>query len=178
MACGTPQYIKKDQRHRKCPRCDKQLDCNKHKAIAWAETINEAIEIVKELKTPAEMQQRIFELKHKIQNTSNAIRDNYALLGDLITELLYTFPNSMPQSIIIQKAIEIGLEDQEFITTTLNAINQKGDVLINQDQRGNKVYKFINLPIYYQKLKIQYPQASKQINKEREKERYMNKREA
>jgi len=177
MNCGTPQYIKKGQGSRKCPRCEKQLDCQKHKALAWASTINEAIEIVKELKTPAEMQQRIYELKQKIHQNAQPNQDKYKILGDLITELLYTFPNSMPQSILHQKATEIGLDDQEFIASILNAIHQQGNVLINHDQRGNVVYKFVNLPIFYQKLKIQRPQASAQINKARDKKKYTEKKE-
>lgn len=138
-----PQYILSSQRSRRCPKCRTHINCEKMKVFAKALTLKEASQLVRSMKTPREVEQRINKLK-SFSSTPES-QNKYHLLGKLITELIAIFPNTMPKFYLIDKGVnEFGLQE-EFIENTIENLNKNGLVLINKIN-SKDVLKFPSLP--------------------------------
>lgn len=113
------------------------------KVYAKALTIKEASQLVRSMKTPSKIEQRI----NAIKRFSSASESNnkFQLLGKLITELLAIFPIAMPKEYLIDKGVkELGLQG-EFIEEVIENLNKSGLVLVNKF--NNKyILKFPSLP--------------------------------
>ena len=113
------------------------------KVFAKALTIKEASQLVRSMKTPREVEQRINKLK-SLSSTPES-QNKYHLLGKIITELIAIFPNTMPKFYLIDKGVnEFGLQE-EFIENTIENLNKNGLVLINK-VNNKDVLKFPSLP--------------------------------
>jgi len=128
--------------------------------FAKALTIKEASQLVRSMKTPNEIEQRINKLK--ILSSVTESQNKYHLIGKLITELLAIFPNTMPKFYLIEKGEkELGLPE-EFIEKVIENLNKMGLVLINKI--GNKdVLKFPSIPFSAMngKLNVSHPDPLK-----------------
>ncbi|MHA1720468.1 MAG: hypothetical protein ACTSWX_00610 [Promethearchaeota archaeon] len=113
------------------------------KVYAKALTIKEASQLVRSMKTPSKIEQRI----NAIKRFSSASESNnkFQLLGKLITELLAIFPIAMPKEYLIDKGVkELGLQG-EFIEEVIENLNKSGLILVNKF--NNKyILKFPSLP--------------------------------
>ncbi len=127
--------------------------------FAKALTIHEASQLVRSMKTPKEIEQRINKLK---AFSSTESQNKYQLLGKLITELIAIFPNNMPKFYLIEKGVnEFGLPE-EFIEKIIENLNKNGLVLINK-VNNQDVLKFPSLPFsaYNGKLYVSNPDPIK-----------------
>ena len=157
--CGTPQYVRKDQKNRKCPRCGYTIQCQKMKTLSVAETEMEASQIVRNMKTPGEIGQRVAKLKAKLSKVTTKY-DNFQMLSNLLTELLAIFPNAMPRDVLIEKAKEVGLEDIDFIHENLEKMSQEGLVIMNIDFNKKIILKFPSVPFTLGKITVSKPKSS------------------
>ena len=138
-----PQYISSSQRSRRCPKCRTKLNCKRMNVFAKALTINEASQLVRSMKTPKEIEQRINKLKALSSTTES--QNKYQILGKLITELIAIFPNTMPKFYLLEKGVnEFGLPE-EFIEKIIENLNKNGLVLINR-VNNKDVLKFPSIP--------------------------------
>ena len=138
-----PQYISSTQKSRRCPKCRTKINCARMNVFAKALTIKEASQLVRSMKTPNEIEQRINKLKTLSSTTES--QNKYHLLGKLITELIAIFPNTMPKFYLIEKGEkEFGLQE-EFIEKIIENLNKNGLVLINKINNED-VLKFPSIP--------------------------------
>ncbi len=136
------------------------------KVFAKAESIREASDLVRSMKTPSEVGQRIARLK-AVNSTDST--NKYNLLGILITELIAVFPNALPLRMLVSKGMELGLEE-DFIIKTMDHLNHQGLVLKNKDSTNNKshmILKFPNIPFSDGKLQVSQPMPNVQFRKKR-----------
>ncbi len=164
--CSTPQYIRKSQKHRKCPRCGYNIPCEKSKSFGEAESEMEASQIVRNMKTPGEIGQRFAKLRAKYQS-QKANSNNYEILGNLITEMIGVFPKAMPRQLLIDNALKLGLDDLDFIIDILEKMNLEGLVLINKDHQNNEILKFPTIPFSFGKLYVRKPASSNEFHKKK-----------
>lgn len=78
------------------------------------------------------------------------------LLGQLISELLKIFPNAMPEDFLIEKAIELEL-DEKYVKDIISKLNERGLVIITKDDSNKskkKILKFPSIPFKFGKLYI------------------------
>src|SRR6056297_3418819 len=165
--CATPQYIKSGQKTRKCPYCGNRMVCKKMRIFAKTNSLQEANQIVRDIKTPTEVKKRISLIANKYKNASNQKSFNYQLLGDLLSELIAVFPRALPESYLIQRAEMLGLKDEEFIEKILDQLNQHGLMTRNKDQKGRMVLYFPSLPFKFKKLYVKKPKPKKEMEEER-----------
>jgi tRNA(Ile2) C34 agmatinyltransferase TiaS len=57
--CGTPRYVREGERGFKCVKCSNYVELGEAKVIKRAQTIRDAVYIVKELKLPEELRGKI-----------------------------------------------------------------------------------------------------------------------
>lgn len=136
------------------------------KVFAKAESVKEASDLVRSMKTPSEIGQRLARLKSE---TSSNMTNKYNLLGNLITELIAVFPNAIPFQMLISKGAELGLED-DFILKTIDHLNHQGLVLKNQDNtnfQSHLILKFPNIPFTEGKLHVARPLPNAQFRKKK-----------
>ena len=57
--CNTPRYVREGERGFKCVKCDSYVELSEAKVIAKAQTIKDAVYMVKELKLPEELRGKI-----------------------------------------------------------------------------------------------------------------------
>jgi hypothetical protein len=164
--CSTPQYVRKTQKHRKCPRCGYNISCQKSKSFGEAETEPEASQVVRNMKTPGEIGQRLAKLQAKHQNQTSSV-NNYKILSNLITEMIGVFPQAMPQNLLLENAKKLGIEDELFILNLIEKMNLEGLVLINKDFRHNVVLKFPKVPFSFGKLSVHKPASSTEFRKKK-----------
>jgi uncharacterized Zn finger protein (UPF0148 family) len=154
--CGTPQYIRKGQQSRICPKCHFHITCKNQEPIANASSELEAQQIVQSMKIPNELELRMHHLHNQLTSSDKAKSNPYYLFNNVISQLLGPFPNTIPLLVIYSKTQEIGLEDK-FIDKILQELNTEGYLLQSTDSRGNELIKFTNLPIHLDKIHIQRP---------------------
>ena len=111
--------------------------------FARALTINEASQLVRSMKTPREIEQRINKLK-AFSSTSES-QNKFQLFGRLITELIAIFPNAMPRLYLIDKGVNEFELQEEFIENTIEILSKNGLVLINKINNQD-VLKFPSIP--------------------------------
>jgi len=138
-----PQYISSSQRSRRCPKCRTHINCERMKVFAKALTIKEASQLVRSMKTPKEIEERINKLK--VFSSASESQNRFQLLGKLITELIAIFPNTMPLSYLIDKGVKEFDLPQDFIEKIIENLNKNGLVLINK-VNNQDVLKFPSLP--------------------------------
>lgn len=151
--CGTPQYIREDQKTRTCPKCRKRIKCNVLKKLANAQSAQEAIKIVQSLKTPNKYEAKIELLKSRLQGSK---RSNESVFGNLISELLLVFPNQLPKKELLVQASKLDITEEE-VESFLEQLNKKGLVLINKDFRPNHsglLLKFPSIPFTFGKISV------------------------
>ena len=168
-ACGLPKYIRKRQKTMSCPRCRKRSNCQNLKIYDSAETELEASNIIRSMKTPDDIKQRLAILKTQFASQPSSPHE---LLGKLITELIATFPNAIPQTLLIEKATNLGLSS-EFVEKTIAQLNQEGLVIINRDQTLNRIHellKFPSVPFQFGKLNVKRPVSLKHLHKTQQKQ--------
>ena len=124
------------------------------KVFAKALTIKEASQLVRSMKTPKEIEQRINKLK--VFSSTSESQNRYQLLGKLITELIAIFPNTMPLSYLIDKGVKEFELPEEFIEKIIENLNKNGLVLINK-VNNQDVLKFPSLPFSAGKLYVSNP---------------------
>lgn len=156
--CKTIQYIKKDQKTRICTQCGQQINCLKSPVLTKANSEKEAQAIVKSMKTPNEVVLKLKQYQQKMEVNKSQRRDNYQILGDLISQLLEIFPRAIPEAILLKQAADSGLDDREFITHILSEFQSIGNLIINLDFQNNRLLKFINVPFSYGKISIKKPE--------------------
>ena len=152
-----------------CPRCRKRSNCSTLKVFDSAETELEASEIIRSMKTPDEIKQRIAILKTQITSPTSSPLD---LLGKLLTELIATFPNAIPQTLLFEKALSLGLT-AEFMEKTLAQLHQEGLVIINRDKtlhQKHDLLKFPSIPFHFGKLYVKRPVSLTRLNKAKRKQ--------
>jgi hypothetical protein len=176
LECGTLQYIRDDQVTRSCPRCRYKIKCKSAKVFARADSEREASEIVRSMKTPGEITQRMSHLKSVLHKSSTGKNNLYPALGKIITQLLSVFPNAMPQSILISKAKEMLICENDIeILDILDKLNKEGLMLINKDFNNNIILKFPSLPFTYGKIHVSKPNTKVQFNKQVSRSKYQAK---
>ena len=57
--CGTPRYVRESERSFKCVKCGRYVELSEAKVIKRAQTIRDAIYMVKELKLPEELKGKV-----------------------------------------------------------------------------------------------------------------------
>ena len=142
------------------------LKVQKLKVFAKAESVKEASDLVRSMKTPSEVGQRIARLKAE---TSSDTTNKHHLLGNLITELIAVFPNAIPLQMLVSKGVDLGLEE-EFILKTIDHLNHQGLVLKNQDNtnfQSHMILKFTNVPFTEGKLHVARPLPNVQFRKKK-----------
>jgi hypothetical protein len=147
-----------------CPRCHKRSNCSTLKILDSAETELEASNIIRSLKTPDDIKQRLAILKTQLTSQSSSPHD---LLGRLLTELIATFPNAIPQTLLIEKATNLGLSP-EYVEKIIAQLNQEGLVIINRDQtlhQTHELLKFPSVPFKFGKLNVKRPVSLKHLHK-------------
>ena len=164
--CATPQYIKSTQKTRKCPRCGNRIKCQKMKVFIKANSVGEASDIVRTMKTPSEYRQRINTLKKKHSKTIKKNGFEYRVLGELITEFVAVFPRAISQQMFLNKCRELGIEEPNFVLDLLDELNQQGLVIKNKNAKGKTSLFFPSLPFKYKKLYVKKPKLKKEFNKE------------
>ena len=156
IECGNPQYVRRGQKSRICPRCHTRLNIVKLKIFDSTESIKEANELIRKLKTPPEYEQRIAALQSTqgLKSTSSP-----EILGRVISELLVTFPNVISKALLVEKAIAIGL-DFPIIENILLQLHDAGLMVekpvISSDPRG-LLLKFPAVPFTFGKLHVSIP---------------------
>ena len=128
--------------------------------FAKALTIKEASQLVRSMKTPNEVEQRINKLKTLSSVTDS--QNKYHLLGKLITELLAIFPNTMPKFYLIEKGEKEFSLTEEFMEKVIENLNKIGLVLIN-NINNKVVLKFPSVPFSAMngKLNVSHPDPLK-----------------
>jgi hypothetical protein len=121
--------------------------------LGKAESELDAQGLVKVLKTPPELDKRMVKFQKQLQKTQTAPNDKYTLFNTLIGELIGMFPNALPIQILLTKGKEVGLEE-EFIITSIALLKENGYILERKDHQNNAIFKFLNLPITFQKYQI------------------------
>ncbi|MHA1585609.1 MAG: hypothetical protein ACTSVU_01060 [Promethearchaeota archaeon] len=118
------------------------------------------------MKTPSEFGQRMARLNADLHQSK---KNNYEILGNVISELLAIFPNALPKDILLSKANEFDISD-EFCEGIFEKMSEAGLLLINKDRiaDSNKtVFKFPSLPIKFGKLFIQKPSSSQRFQRKK-----------
>ena len=154
--CGLVQYILEGQNSRICPKCNILLKCKDLKIFEKALSVTEASQLVRDIKSPKEIWGRVDRFRASQKQTN---QDDLSLLGELITELISIFPNALPKSLLLEKAIELGISEDK-IEGILISMNQKGAVLINKSKiqkQTESFLKFPAIPINFGKLHIKKP---------------------
>jgi len=164
--CSTPQYVRKTQKHRKCPRCGYNISCQKSQAFGEAETEPEASQVVRNMKTPGEIGQRLASLQAKYQAPRSS-SNQYELMGNLITEMMGVFPKAMPRQLLLDNAKKLGIDDTDFVNKLIDKMNLEGLVLINKDFQHNEVLKFPKVPFAFGKLYVRKPITASQFRKKK-----------
>jgi len=121
------------------------------------------------MKSPDDVMQRMAILKTQYSSpTSNP----HSLLGKLISELIATFPNAIPKSLLLEKAESIGIP-AEFVDKTIIQLHQEGLVIINRDKtlnRKHELLKFPSVPFHFGKLMVKRPVSLTRLNKTQRKQ--------
>jgi hypothetical protein len=162
--CGTVQYIGKDQKTRVCPRCKARLVCKDLRVFDTADSITEASQLVRSMKSPQEISQRLARLRANQQSPNS---DKYKILGHLITELLAIFPNAMPKHLLVEKALELNIP-LEFLEKILQTLHNEGLMLINKDSTNHNTHfilKFPSVPFSLGKLYVKKPTSASKFRK-------------
>ncbi len=152
-----------------CPRCRKRSNCSTLKILDSAETALEASNIIRSMKTPDDIKQRLAILKTQLTSQTSSPHD---LLGKLFTELIATFPNAIPRTLMMEKATNLGLSP-EFVEKIIAQLNQEGLVIINRDQtlhRTHELLKFPSVPFQFGKLHVKRPVSLKHLHKTQQKQ--------
>ena len=140
------------------------------KILDSAETEQDASNIIRSMKTPDDIKQRLAILKTQLTSQTSSPHD---LLGKLLTELIATFPNAIPRTLLIDKATNLGLST-EFVDEILGQLHQEGLVIINRDKtlhQTHKLLKFPSVPFHFGKLIVKRPVSLKQLNKTQRKQK-------
>ena len=167
--CGTPQYITSTQKTRTCPRCRQRIVCSKMKVIARTSSIKEANQMVRDMKTPSEVKQRISMLSEKYKSSKSQEDLDYEILGELISEMSAVFPRAIPQNILLERAKELGIETLNIIEDIFSKLNQQGLLLINKNSRGQITLHFPSIPFKFNKLFVNKPKNTQDFQRESEK---------
>ena len=152
------QYIQKGQQTRVCPRCRTRLKCKDLKIFEKAQTLNEAVTLVRHMKTPNEVTQRMAKLTAlKTGNKTNEA----VLFGKLLSELLKILPKALPENFLLEKANEMQIPE-EYIAQTLSQLNQEGLVIFKVDNtknntKSNNILQFPSLPFKFGKIYVAKP---------------------
>ena len=121
------------------------------------------------MKTPDEIKQRMTLLKTQFSSqTSNSLD----LFGKLLTELIATFPNAIPQVLLHEKALNLGLS-ADFVEKTIDQLHLAGLVIINRDKTLNtkhNLLKFPSIPFHFGKLYVKRPASLTRLKKAQRKQ--------
>ena len=152
-----------------CPRCRKRSNCSTLKILDSAETALEASNIIRSMKTPDDVKQRLAILKTQLTSQTSGPHE---LLGKLFTELIATFPNAIPRTLMMEKATNLGLSP-EFVEKIIAQLNQEGLVIIKRDQtlhQAHELLKFPSVPFHFGKLSVKRPVSLKHLHKIQQKQ--------
>jgi hypothetical protein len=154
--CGTPQYIKKGQEGRVCPKCHFHINCKTIEPLGKASSEIEAQKLVQSMKIPNELSDRMVHLRQRLNLNGEKTATPYFLFNNIVTQLLGPFPNRIPLAILMKQAEEIGLE-VSFVEKILANLESEGYLLKSDDVRGNSTIKFTPLPLDLGKIHIKRP---------------------